>query len=165
MYQGCEYGDDWDDLTSVTLVASTEYSSSMAVDNLKSEDGYPWHSQKGDQWVTFQFASNVLLAGFRTKAPNGWDGGHFNEFSFDYSTDGGSNWVTFYEGHGSNLDCCDWETVIFGTAYISALTYRLSMKNNHGYNTFIVIQQLELLHCKSSNSIVLLTFRILTSGE
>ena len=141
-------------MTSVTLVASSAYSSGYAVDKLKYADGNPWHSQSGEQWVTFQFTSDVSLAGFRTKAPGSWGGGHLNEFSFDYATDGGSNWVTFYEGQGSNLKCCDWETVIFGTAYTSASTYRLSIKNNHGYGSYIVIQQLELLHCKSSNSIV-----------
>ena len=147
-------------MTNVTVVASTEYSSSYAVNNLKSAGGNPWHSKNGEQWITFQFSSDVALAGFRTKAPNRWDGGHFNEFSFEYSTDGGSNWVKFYEGHGTNLDCCDWETFIFGTAYTLASTYRLSMKNNHGYSTFIVLQQLELLHCESSNSIVYISFRI-----
>ena len=129
---------------------------------MKSEGGKPWHSkpEHEEQSITFTFGSDVLLAGFRSKAPASWDEGHFKDFSFEYSTDGGSTWETFYEGRGSNLDCCDWETFIFGTAYTLASTYRLSMKNNHGYSTFIVLQQLELLHCESSNSIVYISFTI-----
>ena len=123
---------------------------------MKSEGGKPWHSKQTFAWheeqsITFTFGSDVLLAGFRSKAPASWDKGHFKDFSFEYSTDGGSTWVTFYEGHGSNLDCCDWETIIFGTKSTPASHFRLSMKNDHGYG-HIVINQLELLHCDSSKS-------------
>ena len=140
-------------MTNVTLSASSEFSSSYKVDNLKSEGGNPWHSKPDheEQSITFTFDSDVLLAGFRSKAPASWDEGHFKDFSFEYSTDGGSTWVTFYEGRGSNLDCCDWETIIFGTESTPASHFRLSMKNDHGYG-HIVINQLELLHCDSSKS-------------
>ena len=148
---GCQ----WDDLTNVILNASSIYSSGYAIDNVKSEGGNPWHSiSLGEQWITFQFPSDVSLAGFRTRSPTSWDGSHFNEFSFQYSTDGGSKWTKFYEGNGSNLDCCKWETVIFGTKHIPASNFQLSMKNNHGYkplNTYFVIAQLELLNCESNN--------------
>ena len=126
---------------------------------MKSEGGNPWHSkpEHKEQSITFTFGSDVLLAGFRSKAPDSIVPAHFKDFSFEYSTDGGSTWVTFYEGRGSNLDCCDWETIIFGTESTPASHFRLSMKNgfakewDRGYG-YISINQLELLHCDSSKS-------------
>lgn len=120
---------------------------------MKSEGGKPWHSKPEHEYqsITFKFDSDVLLAGFRSKAPVSWDEGHFKDFSFEYSTDGGSTWDLVYEGRGSNLDCCDWETIIFGNESTPASTFRLSMLNDHGYG-YIVINQLELLHCDSSKS-------------
>ena len=147
---GCNYGDKWDDLTNVTLQASSKYDSRFAIDNVKSEGGKPWHSlATGAQWITFQFPSNVSLAGFRSKAHSTWDGLRFNQFSFQYSTDGGSTWIKFYEGKGSNLDCCNWETFIFGSTSILASNFRLSMTSSYDSRTYIVIAQLQLLHCKS----------------
>merc|ERR1711972_103662 len=139
----------WDDLANVQLAASSEWSSSYTVNNLKTAGTNPWHNHGSEgktAWITFTFPGPVALKGLRTKAHSSWDGSAFKEFRFEFSQDEGSTWTSFYQGQGSNLDCCDWEEIDFGTLTPRSRMFRLVMENPHGY-AYLSIEQLQLEIC------------------
>ena len=142
--------DDWNDLTDVDLVASSRWSSSYDVENIKRPDSECWHSgDQNSQWITFEFPNPVAITGVRYKADDSWDS-IFKNFTFEYSNDGGATWESFHQGQGVNLECCEWEEVNL-TMSPTAEDFRLYMIDSWK-NSWFTIEQLQLKTCGGKNN-------------
>ena len=128
---------------------------------IKTAGTDPWHSSSGgEEWITFEFPENTTLQGFRTKAHSGWGGSHFKDFRFEYAS-GSDDWHTFYTGQGSNLDCCEWETIVFDTNSPATQKFRLFMINTWGY-PYLTLEQLQLYYsCETGTSDDISLFSVL----
>merc|ERR1712039_280131 len=149
----------WNDLADVQLEANAEYDSRHKVDNIKiAGSERPWHNQGWTTswttgadptgWITFTFPQPVALKGLRTKQHQrtSWYGSAFKDFHFDFSTDEGETWTSFYQGQGSNLHCCEWQEIDFGSSTPPSQMFRLVMDSDWGYGA-LMIEQLQLETC------------------
>lgn len=133
--------ENWNDLSSVSLTASSEWDSNYAVNNIKGSTTNPWHGRgMGSAWISFKFEKAVRISGFRYRNPSGWDGSSFKNFRFEHQTNNG--WESFHEGQGPDLDCCAWQEIRLNTSPL-ADSFRLFMLDDWGYG-WLAIQELQL---------------------
>ena len=143
-------------MTEVTVVASSEFSADYAITNIQSDQiTNPWHTggEGSDalQWITFEFAQNVVVSGIRYKMPEEWDLSAMNNFYFEYSLDG-QTYTRFHTGQGVNHDCCAWEEVTFQQSSLFTKYFRLYMVDTHGYAAF-TFTDIELKICSEGTRI------------
>ncbi|KAK3251828.1 hypothetical protein CYMTET_38854 [Cymbomonas tetramitiformis] len=111
---------------------SSVYSNSYPPENaLNDRDvGSAWHSGRGrhNQWVAFDFRTNVTLSAIATRGNPSWPTGYqFRSFAFQAAETLSGPWVAVYSGTGARTVASQ----VFEFPEYRAACWRLMMYNNH----------------------------------
>ena len=123
MFLECNYP-KWDDLSNVTLKASSEKGGYYSLNNLKPNRwgrSLPYQSgspcDKNGEWISFEYEQEVSIMGFRFQQKYGYLKSGLTgikTFRFEASEDEGLTWSSFYEGEAPKLDRdAEWKEVEF----------------------------------------------------